>query len=326
MSKNKACKEDALVIGEKYGRLTVIGFGIKTSKSGRKRKCALCRCNCGNQKLMDITSIKKGLTVSCGCYNRQRVHETHSKGNHTKTPLYYVWTNMKQRCQNSRNPEYHNYGGRGIKVCDEWQTFQPFHEWAVNSGYTVGGKDQSIDRINVNGNYEPSNCRWATFKEQQNNRRVSRKFNVFGVEMSLEQMAKLSGIHIASLRSRIYSKKMRPEEAISIRPKNNRNEKRKNKILTEKVKRFRIIANEMTDTYESKQHDYNDSFGISVRKYGNIAALTRMSDKFNRIENLILNGNTQVKNESLLDSLKDLACYCVMTVMAIENNDFENVE
>lgn len=89
---------------------------------------------------------------------------------------------------------------------------------------------------------------------------------------------------------------------------------------------FKRIVNDMAKTYEKKNSDYGDSFGISVRKYGNIAALTRMSDKFNRIENLILNGNAQVKDESLIDSLKDLACYCVMTVMAIEENNFENVE
>ena len=92
-----------------------------------------------------------------------------------------------------------------------------------------------------------------------------------------------------------------------------------------KVARFREIVDKMAETYAKKNSDYGDSFGISARKYGNIAALTRMSDKFNRIENLILNGNAQVKDESLLDSLKDLACYCVMTVMAIEGNDFENV-
>ena len=89
---------------------------------------------------------------------------------------------------------------------------------------------------------------------------------------------------------------------------------------------FKRIVNEMAKTYERKNTDYGDSFSVSVRKYGNIAALTRMSDKFNRIENLILNGNAQVKDESLLDSLKDLGCYCVMTVMAIESNDFEDVK
>lgn len=89
---------------------------------------------------------------------------------------------------------------------------------------------------------------------------------------------------------------------------------------------FKRIVNEMAKTYENKNSDYGDSFGISVRKYGLISALTRISDKFNRIENLILNGNAQVKDENLLDSLKDLACYCVMTVMAIENNDFEDVK
>ena len=90
--------------------------------------------------------------------------------------------------------------------------------------------------------------------------------------------------------------------------------------------RFRIIVANMAKTYADKQSDYGNSFNISVRKYGLISALTRISDKFNRIENLILNGNAQVKDESLIDSLKDLACYCVMTVMAIEGNDFENVK
>ena len=100
----------------------------------------------------------------------------------------------------------------------------------------------------------------------------------------------------------------------------------KSRITPKAYPTFRDIVEEMAKTYEKKNADYGDSFGISVRKYGNIAALTRISDKFNRIENLILNGNAQVKYESLLDSLKDLACYCVMTVMAIEDNDFENVE
>lgn len=94
----------------------------------------------------------------------------------------------------------------------------------------------------------------------------------------------------------------------------------KSRLIPKNVFRFRDIVDEMAETYAKKNSDYGDSFGISVRKYGNIAALTRMSDKFNRIENLILNGNQQVKDESLLDSLKDLGCYCVMTIMAIEEN------
>ncbi len=310
-----------LIVGQRYGRLVVIGFGMKTSKSGRStRRCALCHCDCGTEKLLDIAPIKKGLTVSCGCYNRQRVHETHSKGNHAKSPLYYVWVNMKQRCQNPRNPEYHNYGGRGIKVCDEWQTFQPFYEWAINTGFDVGGKDQSIDRIDVNGNYEPSNCRWATFKEQQNNRRDNRKFTVFGVQMTLEQMSAVSGIHIGSLRSRIYTQKMSPEEAISIRPKNNRNEKRQALALAEKVEQFRKIVNNLADLYEKKQHDYGDSFSKSIDRFGIEAAFTRMSDKFNRAENLLLcKKEALVNDESAVDTLLDLGAYSIMTAMEVLN-------
>lgn len=93
-----------------------------------------------------------------------------------------------------------------------------------------------------------------------------------------------------------------------------------------KVARFREIVDKMAETYAKKNSDYGNSFNISVRKYGNIAALTRMSDKFNRIENLILNGNQQVKDESLLDSLKDLGCYCVMTIMAIEENNAKKIQ
>lgn len=100
----------------------------------------------------------------------------------------------------------------------------------------------------------------------------------------------------------------------------------KTRLIPKSVFRFRDIVDEMAKTYEKKNTDYGDSFGISVRKYGNIAALTRISDKFNRIENLILNGNAQVKDESLKDTLLDLANYAIMTVMAIEDNDFENVK
>lgn len=93
-----------------------------------------------------------------------------------------------------------------------------------------------------------------------------------------------------------------------------------------KVERFKLKVNEMAATYEKKNHDYGDSFGISVRKYGLISALTRMSDKFNRIENLILGAENKVPDESLADSLKDLACYAVMTVLAIEERDFKNAK
>lgn len=100
----------------------------------------------------------------------------------------------------------------------------------------------------------------------------------------------------------------------------------KSRLTPKAYPTFRDIVEEMAKTYEKKNADYGDSFGISVRKYGLIAALTRISDKFNRIENLILNDNAQVKDESLLDSLKDLGCYCVMTIMAIEENNTQKTQ
>lgn len=99
-----------------------------------------------------------------------------------------------------------------------------------------------------------------------------------------------------------------------------------NTVLSPAVAQFKEIADNMVATYQIKNHDYGDSFGISVRKYGLIAALTRISDKFNRIENLILGAENRVPDESILDNLKDMACYCVMTVMAIEENNTKKAQ
>lgn len=148
-------------LGMKFGRLVV------TEKRGSKW---LCKCECGKEITVDYPSLKKGNTKSCGC-SRHSPRPNRMKGPGRNTRLYRIWTNIKTRCSHASPTnayKYSRYGGRGISVCDEWKDFDPFYEWAVNNGY---GDSLTIDRINNDGNYQPDNCRWATMKEQCENRK-----------------------------------------------------------------------------------------------------------------------------------------------------------
>ena len=157
------------MVGERFGRLTVMGDSDKGDKCHRY---VLCKCDCGNLTEVSISSLRSGLTKSCGCLHQEEFHKIVTKHGHYGERLYPVWKQMKQRCSNTRNKSYEWYGARGIKVCDEWQDYGVFRSWALSSGYKEG---LTIDRINGNGNYEPDNCRWITIQEQQKNRRPPRK-------------------------------------------------------------------------------------------------------------------------------------------------------
>lgn len=161
--------------GKKFERLTVIRYIPAEEREGHSIKKDnrrwLCKCDCGNFVRLRTEQILKGKAKSCGCYikdifrNQTIKNTTHGL---KKTRLYRIWNNMKDRCCNENCKDYFKYGGRGIKVCKEWRDdFQVFYDWSINNGYT---DDLSIDRINVNGNYEPSNCRWTTNKIQCRNR------------------------------------------------------------------------------------------------------------------------------------------------------------
>lgn len=160
---------------KQYGRLTVKEKSHTKKYSRNTAIYWLCECECGNESIVKTSHLKDGKIQSCGCLEKENLNKISGQVTHgqTKTKLYYVWNSMRMRCRNPKTDNYHNYGGRGITICDEWnQSFEPFYEWAISNGYKQG---LTIDRINNDGNYEPSNCRWSTWKQQANNRRNSIK-------------------------------------------------------------------------------------------------------------------------------------------------------
>lgn len=155
------------ISGQKYGRLTAMKRA--ENKKGSKAKW-LCRCDCGNETIADSGNLRNGHTKSCGCFNKEVVTERFTTHGLRQTRLYKIWSCIKQRCGNPKNCDFPDYGGRGITICNEWQKdFQAFNDWALANGYT---DELTIDRKNVDGNYEPSNCRWANTLGQAQNQRM----------------------------------------------------------------------------------------------------------------------------------------------------------
>lgn len=145
----------------------------------------LCDCSCGNECLAKASSVKSGITSSCGCLAHEILMNRNVKHNCAYLPIYKKYHNMIRRCYDKKNVAYKDYGGRGITVCDEWldkdNGFIRFYDWSISHGYDdkklpSGITALSLDRIDVNGNYEPSNCRWATIIQQANNKRTNIRF------------------------------------------------------------------------------------------------------------------------------------------------------
>lgn len=193
-----------------FGRLTV----LKRDANGKRGQPRwLCKCDCGNRTIVDASKLKSGHTKSCGCLVAETLSKCRTKHNGKHTRLYRIWCAMKERCSRKENVAYNSYGGRGIKVCDEWiHDFASFRDWATANGYS----DQlSIDRIDPNGNYCPQNCRWESTKTQANNKRRNHSLTHNGKTMTLAQWAEETGINYSTLRSRINREGLTLEEAIT---------------------------------------------------------------------------------------------------------------
>ena len=187
------------MIGKRFGRWKVL-------EEAARAKCGavkyLCKCDCGKEKIVNGVSLRNGTSQSCGCYNRELITNPNKIYN---TKLWAIWDNMKQRCYNSNNKAYKNYGGRGIKVCDEWKGSSfSFYNWAINNGYKEG---LTLDRIDNEKDYCPQNCRWVTMAVQQNNKRTNRFFTYKGITKTIMQWSKDKNICYGTLIQRINNGK-----------------------------------------------------------------------------------------------------------------------
>ncbi len=155
--------------GRRYGRLTVIERAENTPGGTARWRC---KCDCGKETVVVGSYLRNGSIKSCGCYMRENNGRLSLKHGGYKTKLYHVWVQMRSRCRSPKDKNYPYYGGRGISVCDEWQDFRSFQEWALSNGYREG---LTIDRIDNDGDYKPTNCRWVTMAVQAKNKRKINK-------------------------------------------------------------------------------------------------------------------------------------------------------
>lgn len=182
---------------QKFGRLTVL---YRLHNYHKKRSWWLCACDCGNLKETSYDSLMNNCK-SCGCLRKESTSKRFKTHGLSNTRLFYIWNCMKERCYNRLYPKYKDYGARSVKICDEWlNDFMSFYNWAMNSGYQ---ENLTIDRIDVNGDYEPSNCRWRTNKEQQRNRRNNRYITINDKTHCLSEWCEMLGLNYHTVLQRL---------------------------------------------------------------------------------------------------------------------------
>lgn len=199
-------------IGKKFGRLTVEKAFRTRDKNGRALIKWTLRCDCGNEVTIAPSKAVNGVQESCGCLAREMLAKRSRKHGESHTRLFYIWACMRNRCYRSSDTRYANYGGRGIRVCDEWNNdYATFAKWARENGYR---DDLTIDRIDVNGDYTPENCRWATWEEQANNKTNNRRVTIDGVTKTLAEWCREYDIDYRVVHTRITNLKWDAVKAI----------------------------------------------------------------------------------------------------------------
>ena len=181
--------------GTRFGRLVV----VKRVENDGEMARVECLCDCGNTTVVRTTSLRAGKTLSCGCYGRKQRLEANTIHDKSNTRTYRIYHAILQRCYNENNTNYHNYGGRGIVVCERW--LESFENFLADMGECPKGF--SIERKDVNGNYEPGNCIWATLKEQASNKRNTRYLEVGGRRWAIAELARQMDINPKTLAQRI---------------------------------------------------------------------------------------------------------------------------
>ena len=192
--------------GQRFGKLKVVEYTGRTTTVG-KNAIWLCKCDCG--KLIEVRGTnltnKKRPQKSCGCATAEIVSLSNTTHGGSKERLYKVWMCMRRRCYEKSNKDYQNYGGRGVGVCDEWQNYDAFREWAIANGYDPNAKYHqcTIDRIDVDGDYSPDNCRWADMKTQSNNKRKSKLIEHNGKSQTLRTWSEELGFNYMLVKDRL---------------------------------------------------------------------------------------------------------------------------
>ena len=203
-----------ITAGQKFYRWTV----LRPSRKDGKKQFYECRCECGTKRDVRKDQLKSGTSKSCGCWKAEvareqiiRLSTTHGMAGKLRTRTYNIWKGMRKRCLNPNDKAFMHYGGRGIRICARWSRYENF---LADMGEVPDGS--SIDRIDVNGNYEPSNCRWANRLEQANNTRTTLLYRFYGKTLTLRQWCGTLGLPYQRVYQRIFKLGWPPSKALGL--------------------------------------------------------------------------------------------------------------
>jgi hypothetical protein len=194
-------------IGQKFNKLTVIGFEFRN-----KRWLWKCKCECGGESVAYPNQVIRGKTKSCKCGRSVTFHNMHLKHGDAGTRLHSIWKDMRKRCNNPKSKSYKYYGGKGIRVCEEWDNYVNFKQWAMDNGYN---DDLTIERIDNNKDYSPQNCKWIPFSEQTSNQTSNIYVEHDGKRMTVGKWCDELNLHRTTIYGRIR-KGIPPKKALGL--------------------------------------------------------------------------------------------------------------